>query len=68
VDEDDSESDELYKQAISVVLEDKKTSTSYIQCQLSVGYNRGANIIERMEKEGIISPPNHSGKRFLTKH
>ncbi|WP_410519797.1 DNA translocase FtsK 4TM domain-containing protein [Candidatus Mesenet endosymbiont of Phosphuga atrata] len=68
VDEDDSESDELYRQAVSVVLEDKKASTSYIQRQLRIGYNRAANIIERMEKEGIISPPNHSGKRFLTKH
>lgn len=67
-DEDDGESDELYRQAVSVVLEDKKASTSYIQRQLRIGYNRAANIIERMEKEGIISPPNHSGKRFLTKH
>ncbi|WP_339045634.1 FtsK/SpoIIIE family DNA translocase [Candidatus Mesenet endosymbiont of Agriotes lineatus] len=68
VDEDDSESDKLYRQAVSVVLEDKKASTSYIQRQLRIGYNRAANIIERMEKEGIISPPNHSGKRFLIKH
>lgn len=68
VGEDDNESDELYRQAVSVVLEDKKASTSYIQRQLRIGYNRAANIIERMEKEGIITPPNHSGKRFLTKH
>ncbi len=63
--DEDDDSDELYREAVSIVLEDKKVSTSYIQRQLKIGYNRAANIIERMEKEGVISSPNHSGKREI---
>jgi len=55
--------DELYDKAVNVVLADKKASTSYIQRRLSIGYNRAATLIERMEQEGIISPANHAGKR-----
>jgi S-DNA-T family DNA segregation ATPase FtsK/SpoIIIE len=59
------EKDELYKQAVEIVLRDRKVSTSYIQRCLKIGYNRAATIIERMEKENIISPANHSGKREI---
>lgn len=55
--------DDLYDQAVAIVGRDKKASTSYIQRRLSIGYNRAATIIERMEEEGIISPANHAGKR-----
>lgn len=55
--------DELYDKAVNIVLTDKKASTSYIQRRLSVGYNKAATLIERMEQEGIISPANHAGKR-----
>ncbi|GGA37260.1 DNA translocase FtsK [Pelagibacterium lentulum] len=55
--------DELYDKAVNIVLNDKKASTSYIQRRLSVGYNKAATLIERMEQEGIISPANHAGKR-----
>ncbi|SDG22146.1 FtsK/SpoIIIE family DNA translocase [Pelagibacterium luteolum] len=55
--------DELYDKAVNIVLADKKASTSYIQRRLSVGYNKAATLIERMEQEGIISPANHAGKR-----
>ncbi|MCD7058411.1 DNA translocase FtsK [Pelagibacterium xiamenense] len=55
--------DELYDKAVNIVLSDKKASTSYIQRRLSVGYNKAATLIERMEHEGIISPANHAGKR-----
>tara|TARA_R100000365_G_scaffold2619_1_gene8182 strand:+ start:1 stop:1266 length:1266 start_codon:yes stop_codon:yes gene_type:complete len=55
--------DELYDKAVNIVLSDKKASTSYIQRRLSVGYNKAATLIERMEQEGIISPANHAGKR-----
>jgi len=48
-----------------VVLRDRKASTSYIQRRLGIGYNRAASIIERMEQEGLISPPNHAGKREI---
>ena len=47
------------------VLRDRKASTSYIQRRLSVGYNKAASLIERMEQEGLISPANHAGKREI---
>ncbi|MGU3329234.1 DNA translocase FtsK [Methylobacterium mesophilicum] len=59
------ESDDLYKQAIEVVLRDQKASTSYIQRRLQIGYNRAASIMERMEIEGIVGPANHAGKRDI---
>ncbi len=59
------DSDELYKQAIEVVLRDQKASTSYIQRRLQIGYNRAASIMERMEIEGIVGPANHAGKREI---
>lgn len=55
--------DPLYQQALAIVQRDKKVSTSYIQRQLQIGYNRAARIVEQMEQEGLISPPNHAGKR-----
>lgn len=57
--------EDLYQEALSIVLNDKKASTSYIQRRLKIGYNKAANLIERMEREGIISPPNHVGKREI---
>ncbi len=53
----------LYAEAVAIVLRDRKASTSYIQRRLSIGYNRAAMLIERMEEEGIISAANHAGKR-----
>ncbi|MBZ6076995.1 DNA translocase FtsK, partial [Microvirga puerhi] len=60
-----SGSGDLYDQAIAVVLRDKKASTSYIQRRLQIGYNRAASLMERMEKEGIVGPANHAGKREI---
>jgi S-DNA-T family DNA segregation ATPase FtsK/SpoIIIE len=57
--------DELYDRAVNVVLTDKKVSTSYIQRRLAIGYNKAATLIERMEKEGVISAANHAGKREI---
>ncbi|CBI76966.1 cell division transmembrane protein FtsK [Bartonella clarridgeiae 73] len=57
--------DEPYRQAVMVVLRDRKASTSYIQRRLGIGYNRAASLIERMEEEGIISSANHAGKREI---
>jgi S-DNA-T family DNA segregation ATPase FtsK/SpoIIIE len=59
------ESDDPYDQAVAVVLRDGKASTSYIQRRLGIGYNRAASIIEKMEKEGIVGPANHAGKREI---
>ncbi|AUX80506.1 DNA translocase FtsK [Sinorhizobium fredii] len=56
---------ELYEQAVKVVLRDKKCSTSYIQRRLGIGYNRAASLVERMEKEGLVGPANHVGKREI---
>jgi S-DNA-T family DNA segregation ATPase FtsK/SpoIIIE len=61
----DPESTDLYDKAAAIVLRDRKVSTSYIQRRLSIGYNRAASIIERMEKEGLVGPANHAGKREI---
>ena len=62
---DAEESADYYDRAVNIVLRDRKFSTSYIQRRLSVGYNKAASLVERMEKEGVVSPPNHSGKREI---
>ncbi len=53
----------LFDQAVAVVTREGKASTSFIQRHLSIGYNRAAKLIEQMEKEGVITPANHVGKR-----
>ena len=58
-------SGDAYDQAVSIVLRHKKASTSYIQRRLQIGYNRAASIMERMEKEGVVGPANHAGKREI---
>jgi len=45
------------------VRNDKKASTSYLQRKLRLGYNRAAILIERMEDEGVVTPPDHVGRR-----
>ncbi|ALA62276.1 DNA translocase FtsK [Rickettsia amblyommatis] len=66
IDIGDSTSDEvLYKKAVQIVRDERKSSISYIQRSLRIGYNKAANLVEKMEKEGIVSPPNHTGKREI---
>ncbi|MFN3075315.1 MAG: DNA translocase FtsK [Alphaproteobacteria bacterium] len=55
----------LYREAVEIVLRERKASTSFIQRQLQIGYNRAAKIMERMESEGLVSSPNHVGKREI---
>ena len=56
---------DLYSQAAYIVKTERKASISYIQRSLRIGYNRAANIVEEMEKNGILSAPSHSGKREI---
>jgi DNA segregation ATPase FtsK/SpoIIIE, S-DNA-T family len=58
-------SGDLYDQAVSIILRHKKASTSYIQRRLQIGYNRAASFMERMEKDGVVGPANHAGKREI---
>ena len=63
----DSESndDPLYNDAVQIVMETKKTSISFIQRKLRIGYNRAANIIEAMETKGILSEQQSNGNREI---
>lgn len=56
---------DLYEQAKQYVIRDKKPTISYIQRRLAVGYNKAAGFMERMEAEGIVSPPDANNKRHI---
>lgn len=60
---DDSPEDQLFRKAMQLVAESQKASTSWLQRQLRIGYNSAARLIERMEKEGLVSRPDHVGRR-----
>ncbi len=62
---DAEESGDMYDRAVAIVLRDRKCSVSYIQRRLSVGYNKAASLVERMEREGVVGAPSHSGKRSI---
>ena len=57
--------DALYDQAVAVVAQDRKCSTSYIQRKLAIGYNKAARLVEQMEDDGLVSAANHVGKREI---
>lgn len=57
--------EELYMQAVKIVMRDRKCSTSYIQRRLAIGYNKAASLVERMEEKGIVGAANHVGKREI---
>jgi len=59
------ELDSLYEEAKKIVLTDNKTSISYLQRKLQIGYNRSANIIEQLEAKGVLSAPNAKGNREI---
>lgn len=61
--EEDGDDGQIYRQAVAIVLRDRKASTSYLQRTLKLGYNRAARLIDRMESEGIVGAANHVGKR-----
>ncbi len=62
-----SGADDLYERARDLVLRERKVSTSYIQRRLQIGYNRAADIIDRMEQDGIISAAGTTGRRDILK-
>jgi S-DNA-T family DNA segregation ATPase FtsK/SpoIIIE len=57
------QNDELYDQAVALIVRERKASTSFIQRYFKIGYNRAATIIEKMEENNIISKPGRAGKR-----
>ena len=59
------EKDELFEEAKQIIINDKKTSISYLQRKLQIGYNRSANLIEQLEAHGILSAPNAKGNREI---
>ena len=54
---------DLFERAVALVRRDQKASTSYLQRRLLIGYNRAADLIERMERAGIVSAPGYNGRR-----
>lgn len=60
-----NELDPLYEEAKNIVLSDRKTSISYLQRRLQIGYNRSARIIEQLEQSGVLSAPNPKGIREI---
>ncbi|MCY4032237.1 MAG: DNA translocase FtsK [Hyphomicrobiales bacterium] len=61
--DDNNPDQDLYNRALALIQNEKYASTSYIQRKLRIGYNRSARIIEQMQEQGIISEPNHMGRR-----
>ena len=59
----EGEEDELYNQALEIIKQEGKASTSFLQRKIQIGYNRDARIIDMMEEKGIFSKANHVGKR-----
>jgi S-DNA-T family DNA segregation ATPase FtsK/SpoIIIE len=62
-DGEDSAEDQQYRSARQLVAESQKASTSWLQRQMRIGYNSAARLIERMEKDGLVSRPDHVGRR-----
>lgn len=62
-DKSEGSGDDLYDRAVAIVAREGKASTSFVQRHLQIGYNRAARIIEEMERQGVISPANATGKR-----
>lgn len=58
---------EEYQRALEIVRSNNRASTSFLQREMQTGYNVAAEIIGKMEKQGIISAPNHMGKREVLK-
>jgi S-DNA-T family DNA segregation ATPase FtsK/SpoIIIE len=64
-DDPESVADELFDRAVAIVVREQRASTSFLQRRLSIGYNRAADLIERMEQQGLVGPANSVGKREI---
>ena len=60
-----TDDDPLYQDALNVVIETRKTSISFLQRKLRIGYNRAANLIETMESRGVLSSQQPNGTREI---
>ena len=63
--EGSGEADPMYDKAVEIVLKNQKASISLVQRHLSIGYNKAANLLEAMEKAGLVSPMNARGQREI---
>ena len=61
----DEENDPLYEKALSLIIKEKKVSTSFLQRHFAIGYNRAARIVDVFEKKGIVSAANSMGRREI---
>lgn len=62
---DSGDMDELFEEAKAIVLNERKSSISYIQRRLQIGYNRASRIVEQLETLGILTAPNSKGQRDI---
>ena len=60
-----NEDEELINKSIDLIKSSSKASTSYLQRNFQIGYNKAARIMEALEQRGVVSPPNHAGKREI---
>ena len=59
------EDEALITKSIDLIKSTNKASTSFLQRNFQVGYNKAARIMEALEQRGVVSPPNHAGKRDI---
>ena len=61
-----SDEDEiLINKSIDLIKSSNRASTSYLQRNFQIGYNKAARLMEALEQRGVVSPPNHAGKREI---
>jgi len=63
--EEEQALDPMFDKAVAIIAREGKASTSFIQRHLAIGYNRAARIMEAMERQGMVSPANATGKREI---